>query len=47
MPGEAECHEGDKEMKSIQGFDHALCCSTGVCGVDHLLEPAGQLLMEA
>lgn len=27
-------HEGESAVKSIQVFDPALCCSTGVCGVD-------------
>jgi hypothetical protein len=26
--------EGDLKIKTIQVFDPALCCSTGVCGVD-------------
>ena len=26
--------KGETTMKSIQVFDPALCCSTGVCGVD-------------
>jgi thiamine pyrophosphate-dependent acetolactate synthase large subunit-like protein len=31
-------HEGEPTVKSIQVFDPALCCSTGVCGVD--VDPA-------
>src|SRR5574340_724947 len=27
-------HEGDSSMKILEVFDPAMCCSTGVCGVD-------------
>lgn len=26
--------EGEQSMRTIQVFDPALCCTTGVCGVD-------------
>jgi len=33
-PDPARGHEKGTPMKTIQVFDPALCCSTGVCGVD-------------
>src|SRR5574337_827843 len=35
MPSSACCkHEGATLMKTLEVFDPAMCCSTGVCGVD-------------
>lgn len=33
-PDPSSNHEGDPLMKTLEVFDPAMCCSTGVCGVD-------------